>query len=31
MIEKKYNILPTTGFARPARVLVSISAKYLSR
>jgi phosphocarrier protein HPr len=31
MIEKQYNIHPSTGFARPARMLVSISAKYLSK
>lgn len=31
MIEKQFNILPNTGFARPARMLVSISAKYLSK
>jgi phosphocarrier protein len=30
MIKKQYNIQATTGFARPARMLVSISAKYLS-
>ena len=31
MIEKQFNIMPNTGFARPARMLVSISAKYLSK
>jgi phosphocarrier protein HPr len=30
MIEKQFNMMPSTGFARPARMLVSISTKYLS-
>jgi phosphocarrier protein HPr len=30
MIERQYNMLPSTGFARPARMLVSISTKYFS-
>jgi phosphocarrier protein HPr len=30
MIEKQYNIISNTGFARPARMLVSTSTKYLS-
>ncbi len=30
MIEKQYNIISSTGFARPARMLGSISTKYLS-
>jgi phosphocarrier protein HPr len=31
MIEKQFNILSRTGFARPASMLVSISNKYLSK
>ncbi|NYE04297.1 phosphocarrier protein [Bacillus niacini] len=31
MIEKQYHIMSNTGFARPARMLVSTSAKYLSK
>jgi phosphocarrier protein HPr len=31
MIEKQYNIISSTGFARPASMLVSISNKYLSK
>lgn len=30
MIEKQYNLISCTGFARPARMLVSISTKFLS-
>lgn len=30
MIERQYNTLMNTGFARPARMLASISTKYLS-
>ena len=31
MIEKQFNIVSSTGFARPATMLVSISNKYLSK
>ncbi|MEH7097221.1 HPr family phosphocarrier protein [Neobacillus vireti] len=31
MIEKHYTIKSSTGFARPARILVEISNKYLSK
>ncbi|WP_307311326.1 HPr family phosphocarrier protein [Neobacillus driksii] len=31
MNEKQYHIMSNTGFARPARMLVSISAKFLSK
>lgn len=30
MIENQYNLISSTGFARPARMLVSISTKFLS-
>jgi phosphocarrier protein HPr len=31
MIEKQYNLISSTGFARPAKILVSVSNKYLSK
>lgn len=31
MIEKQYNLISSTGFARPASIIVSISNKYLSK
>jgi phosphocarrier protein len=31
MIEKQYSIISSTGFARPASMLVSIAYKYLSK
>jgi phosphocarrier protein HPr len=31
MIEKQYNIIPATGLARPASMLVRISNNYLSK
>jgi phosphocarrier protein len=31
MIEKQYNIIHATGFARPASVLVRVSNNYLSK